>query len=45
VLLKERNMLKTEKDRCRAAGTVMANGHRMTKASNVPTRPPSSMHI
>ena len=37
VLLKERNMLKTEKDRARAADKVMPNPHRMTKARSLPT--------
>lgn len=33
VLLKERNLLLSERDRYRAAGAVMPNGRRMTKVS------------
>lgn len=33
VLLKERNLLLSERDRYKAAGQVMPNGRRMTKVS------------
>lgn len=35
VLLKERNMLKSEKDNYRARGLVMPNGRRQTKVAIV----------
>ena len=35
VLLKERNMLKSEKDNYRARGLVMPNGRRETKVASV----------
>jgi large subunit ribosomal protein L47 len=37
VLLKERNMLRSEKDAYRARGLVMPNGNRMTKVWPLPT--------
>ena len=39
VLLKERNMLRSDKDRFRAQGKTMPNGNRMTKVGCFPSSP------
>ena len=41
VLLKERNMLRSEKDRFRAQGKTMPNGNRMTKVGSFAFPPPA----